>query len=295
MTDWTCSEIPDLTGRVMVVTGATSGIGKETARELAERGAYVVLACRDVDKGRAVRAELAPNTEVRHLDLADLDSVHRFAAELSDWRIDTLINNAGLLSATLQRTAAGHELQFGVNALGHFLLTQLLLRQNNLTDRVVWVASNAHRGDGLDMADLDWRRRRYSPQKAYAASKLAELILAYELQRRFTGSGSHLRSMAAHPGFSSTALFPVEESAVAAVVLRTVMRIPYLAQPAAAGAMPTLFAATVSDLAGGSYVGPGGLRELTGPPRPVGSSARSHDRQLGAQLWRECERLTGLR
>ena len=299
MSAWNLSEMPDLTGRVFVVTGATSGIGLVVARELAERGAYTVMACRDLDRAREVRGRMAPNTEVRHLDLADFDSVRSFAQELSDWRIETLVNNAGVLRPTLERTPSGHETQFATHVLGHVLLTQLLLRQHNLTDRVVWLSSGSHRMGGLDLDDLDWQRRRYSMWRAYGASKLAELMLAYELQRRFTGSGSHLRSMAVHPGFVGTRLFGREHERVrdrlASSVVRLSSRFPVLSQPPDRAALPVLYAATVPDLPGGSYIGPGGPGELTGDPRPVGSSALSHDRELAARLWRTCEKLTGLR
>lgn len=294
MSAWTLADLPDQTGRVFVVTGATSGIGLVTARKLAEHGAYVVLACRDVEKGRAVRATMAPNTEVRRVDLADLDSVRAFADELADWRIETLINNAGVFTDTLQRTAQGHELHFGTNVLGHFLLTQLLLRSGNLTDRVVWLSSTAHRMNALDLDDLDWRRRRFVSWRAYAASKLADLVLAYEQQRRFSGSGSPLRSVAAHPGFSATDLFAHASTPLLAQMVGLIGRVPLISQDAERGSASTLFAATVPDLAGGTYVGPSGPQEMQGPPRPVGSSARSHDRDLGRSLWAACEELTGL-
>ena len=291
--------MPDLTGRVFVVTGATSGIGLVVARELAERGAYTVLACRDLDRAREVRGRMAPNTEVRQLDLADFDSVRSFAQELSDWRIETLVNNAGVLRHSLERTPAGHEVQFATNVLGHFLLTQLMLRQHNLTDRVVWLTSGAHRMGGLDMDDLDWERRRYSAWRAYGGSKLADLILAYELQRRFTGSGSHLRSIAVHPGFAATRLFGRQEESLrdrlTHQVVRFGSRFPVFSQSPDRAALAVLYAATVPDLPGGSYIGPGGPGELAGDPRPVGSSALSHDRELAARLWRTCEKLTGLR
>lgn len=292
MSDWTLADLPDQSGRVVVVTGATSGLGLVTARELARRGAYVVLACRDLDKGARVRAQLPDNTELRRLDLADLDSVRAFAAELADWRIDVLINNAGVYADRLQRTAQGHELQFGTNVLGPFALTQQLLAQGNLTDRVVWLASQAHRSGGLDVDDLDWRSRRFLPWQAYGASKLADLVLAYEQQRRFVTQGSTLRSMAVHPGFSGTSLFAHLSWPLASQAVQLLGRVPILSQDAEAGALPTLFAASVPDLPGGSYIGPGGPAELSGAPRPVGSSAASHDRDLARRLWARCEELS---
>lgn len=295
MAAWGLQDIPDLTGKVAVVTGASSGIGLVTARELAARGAYVVLACRDVGKGEAARATMAANTEVRLLDLADLDSVRSFAAGVHDWRIDILVNNAGVLTDRLARTAAGHEIMFGTNVLGPFLLTQLLLGHGAITDRVVWVASLAHRSGrrGLDLTDLDWHRRRLSPH-AYGATKLADLVLAYEQQRRFVAAGSTLRSLAAHPGWSATNLFAGTASPLAARAVGAFAKLPLLAQSADGGALPTLYAATDPHLAGGTYIGPGGPGELQGAPRPVGSSAASHDRDLAQRLWAACEELTGL-
>lgn len=295
MSPWTLADIPDLSGTVAVVTGASAGIGLVTAKELAARGAYVVLACRDLDRGAAARAAMATNTEVRRLDLADLDSVREFAAGVADWRIDVLVNNAGCLTDQLTRTPQGHELMFGTNVLGPFLLTQLLLRQGNLTDRVVWLSSMAHRqgGRALDLTDLDWHRRRFGPQ-AYGASKLADLILAYEQQRRFVRDGSPLRSIAVHPGWSATNLFATVGPQMLRGAVGLLGRLPLIGQDAAGGALPTLYAATVPDLAGGSYIGPSGPGELQGAPRPVGSSARSHDRALATELWASCEELTGL-
>ena len=199
MSTWTTKDIPDQTGRVFVVTGANSGLGLETTRALVDKGAYVVMACRDTDKGEAARSALdlagPGGAEVRRLDLASLDSVREFAEGVSDWRIETLINNAGLMAVPFSRTADGFETQFGTNVLGHFALTAQLLPR--LTDRVVWLSSLMHRMGRIDLADPNFERRRYNAWVAYGQSKLADLMLAYELERRLTGARSPLRSMAA--------------------------------------------------------------------------------------------------
>lgn len=275
---------------MFVVTGANSGIGREAATELARSGAHVVLACRDRTRAEEAARDIPGSHEVRTLDLADLDSVRAFADGVSDWRIETLVNNAGIMAVPHGRTAQGHELQFGTNVLGHFLLTSLLLPR--LTDRVVWLSSFAHHIGGLRLDDLDFERRRYNTWVAYGQSKLADLMLAYELQRRLTGAGSSLRSMAAHPGYAATNL-QGRSGNWTDTFARGLNKIPFVAQPAQGGALPTLFAATVPDLPGGSYVGPGGLLQQHGAPRTVGSSRASHDRDVAAALWSACEELTG--
>jgi len=291
MTNWTAADIPDQTGRVAIVTGANSGLGLEIARALAGAGAYVVMACRNLEKAHAARMSVPggdDHSEVRELDLADLDSVRAFADGISDWRIDMLINNAGLMAIPKQRTAQGHEMQFGVNVLAPFLLTTRLLPQ--ITDRVVWTSSITHKGGGLDVDDLGWQTRSYSRWKAYSATKLADLMLAYELQRRLLRSGSTVRSMAAHPGWSATELQSRTGTPLDLVMKRVFN--PTFAQGAAAGALPTLYAATVADLPGGSFIGPDGPAEVRGAPRPVGSTKISHDRELAAALWARCEEMT---
>lgn len=287
---WTPAAIPDQTGRTIVVTGANSGIGLVTARELAAKGAHVVFACRDVDKGERARAGLPGSHEVRRLDLADLDSVREFADQLSDWRIDVLVNNAGIMNVPFARTPQGFESQFGTNVLGHFALTAQLLPR--ITDRVVWLSSMAHRFGRIDLQDPNFERRTYRGWTAYGQSKLADLMLAYELQWRLTGAGSTVRSVAAHPGYSATSL-QTRSGTWQDAVGRFANRFPAIASPPESGAQPTLYAATVPDLPGASYVGPGGTGELQGTPRPVSSSSASHDREVARGLWELCERLTG--
>ncbi|MCE3552451.1 oxidoreductase [Pseudonocardia sp. RS11V-5] len=290
MASWTTADIPDQTGRTIAVTGANSGIGLEAARALVAAGAHVVLACRNTVKGEAAAAALtgAGSTEVRELDLADLSSVGRFAAGL-DRPVDVLVNNAGLMAVPGQRTADGFEMQIGTNFLGHFALTGLLLPR--ITDRVVTLSSLMHRIGRIDLDDLTWQRRRYQRWLAYGQSKLADLMFAYELQHRFVAAGSLLRSMAAHPGYAATNL-QTRTGTVQDRFMAAANRV--VAQDAAGGALPTLYAATVPDLPGGTYVGPGGPGETRGAPVPVGSSRASHDREVQRALWERAEALTGV-
>lgn len=290
LANWTTEDIPDQSGRVFVVTGANSGIGFEAAKALCAKGAHVVFACRNVAKADEARALVPGSHETRALDLSDLESVRAFADGVSDWRIETLVNNAGIMAVPQALSAQGYELQFATNVIGHFLLTNLLLPR--LTDRVVTLSSGVHRAGRLDLDDPNFERRRYRPWAAYSQSKLADLMFAYELQRRLTAAGSRLRSVAAHPGYTSTNLQSRTQT-YQDRIMAVGNKIPLIAQSAAMGALPTLYAAIVPDLPGGTYVGPDSFRELRGHPRPVGSSAASHDRTAAAGLWDLCERLTG--
>jgi NAD(P)-dependent dehydrogenase (short-subunit alcohol dehydrogenase family) len=283
--------VPDQTGRTVVVTGGNSGLGFETARRLAAEGAHVVLAVRDRERGDAAARKIGGSTEVQLLDTSSLESVRAFAAGAPD-RIDVLVNNAGVMATDETRTVDGFELQFATNYLGAFALTALLLPR--ITDRVVMTSSLAHYGGRLVFDDLNRTRRRYSRWAAYADSKLADLLFAFDLQARFSEAGSSLRAMAAHPGMAGTNLtrdlhVPAPVSAVSEALLRG------LGQSAAAGAMPTLLAATARDLPGGSYVGPSGIAEVRGAPMVVGSSRSSRKRVLQQRLTAESERLTGVR
>ncbi|MFB7935166.1 MULTISPECIES: oxidoreductase [Streptomyces] len=280
--------LPDLTGRTVVVTGANSGIGLTATDALARAGAHVVLAVRDPERGRAAAATVRGSTEVRRLDLADLSSVREFAEA---WRepLHTLINNAGVMMLPRQHTKDGFEMQFGTNHLGHFALTNLLLP--HITDRVVTVSSGAHRWGGarIGFDDLDLTTG-YTPQRAYAQSKLANLLFTLELQRRLEESGSPVRALAAHPGYAATNL----QSHAANPAARAFMRLGnrFFAQDDRAGALPTLYAAT-QDLPGASYVGPDGLGEMRGAPTLVGRSRAASDPQTARRLWRVSEELTG--
>ena len=285
---WTLTDLPDQAGRTVVVTGANSGLGLVTARVLAAAGALVICACRDVAKGEAAVADLPGRLEVRSLDLADLSSVAAFAAGL-EGPINVLINNAGVMAPPKRYTLDGFEMQFGTNYLGPFALTAQLLPR--ITDRVVSLSSLAHRVGRIRLDDPNWQRG-YQRWLAYGQSKLADLMFAYELQHRLREAGSPVRSVAAHPGYAATNLQSHTES-VQDYLMGFLNKI--VAQSAEAGALPTLYAATVPDLPGGSFVGPGGPGGLHGYPRLVGSSAASHDRTVQRELWTLSERLTGAR
>jgi NAD(P)-dependent dehydrogenase (short-subunit alcohol dehydrogenase family) len=291
MAAWTAKDIPDQTDRTFVVTGANSGLGAETARALAGAGARVVLACRDVAKGEEVAADLGPNAQVRRLDLADLTSVREFVTGLAESHeiIDVLINNAGVMAVPLRRTADGFEMQIGTNHLGHFALTALLLE--HISDRVVTVSSTMHRIGKIDLDDLNWERRRYERWLAYGQSKLANLLFAYELQRRLAAHGSSVKSLAAHPGYSSTNLQYRSESLYGKVVELVT---PIIGQPARMGALPTLYAATAPGVEPAGFYGPDTLFEMRGHPKRVQSNARSHDETVARGLWELSERLCGI-
>ena len=214
---WTAADLPDMTGRTVVVTGASSGIGAATARALAAAGATVVLAVRDVGKGERVAATITGHTEVRELDLASLASVRAFAAVWTG-DLDILVNNAGIMMVPEGRTTDGFERQIGTNHLGPFALTNLLLPR--ITDRIVTVSSNAHERGRIDLDDLNWERRPYRAGQAYSDSKLANLLFTFELQRRLAGAGSSVRALAVHPGMVRTNLFG-HATGVAATLIGT--------------------------------------------------------------------------
>jgi NAD(P)-dependent dehydrogenase (short-subunit alcohol dehydrogenase family) len=285
---WRLSDMPDQSGRVFVITGANSGIGLEAARALSRRGARVVMACRNLAKGEEARTLVGGDSEVRELDLGSLASVRAFA-EAWDGPLDVLVNNAGVMAPPFGRTADGFESQFGTNFLGHFALTGLLLP--HVTDRVVTLSSMAHRMGRIDLRDPNWERRRYRRWSAYGQSKLADLMFAFELQRRLLLAGSPVRSMAAHPGYAATNL---QRFMPAADRMQPVFLRLGLAQDAEGGALPTLYAATAPDLPGGSYVGPSGPAEQSGPPRIVGSSSASRDLDVQRSLWEVGALLTGV-
>ena len=289
MTRWNTDNLPDQSGRTVIVTGANSGIGLAAVRALAGAGAHVVLAVRDVDRGRAAAATATGSTEVRRLDLADLSSVRGFAAEW-DGPIDVLINNAGIMMVPEGKTADGFETQFGTNHLGHFALTNLLLP--HVTDRVVTVSSGAHRwGGGKMYLDNPNLAGIYNPTRAYAQSKLSNLLFTSELQRKLIEAGSSVRANAAHPGWAATNLQSHQKNPVSRAVMLAGNRV--FAQKPEAGALPTLFAAT-QDLPGDSFIGPDGIGEMRGHPKPVGRSDSARNAELAARLWTLSEELTGV-
>ncbi|HEY2491220.1 MAG TPA: oxidoreductase [Streptosporangiaceae bacterium] len=291
---WREPDVPEQAGRTALVTGANSGIGFETARVLAERGAAVVLACRDPGKASAAAARIAAaapraSLSVVRLDLASLASIRAAAEELRAGhdRLDLVINNAGLMMPPYGRTEDGFELQFGTNHLGHFALTGLLLDRMMAVpgSRVVTLSSNGHRMGRIDFGNLQWEHG-YRRPAAYGRSKLANLLFTYELQRRLAAAGAATAALAAHPGTSRTELtrhLPAWMRAGALVVPN---------QSSAMGALPTLRAATDPGAQGGEYYGPAGFGEFTGPARRVQSSARSRDGEAARRLWDESERLT---
>ncbi|MER5788111.1 oxidoreductase [Streptomyces sp. NPDC001980] len=287
---WNASDLPGLSGRTAVVTGANSGLGFTAADALARAGAHVVLAVRDPERGRAAAARVNGSTEVRRLDLADLSSVREFAAGW-DRPLDLLINNAGVMMLPELRTKDGFEMQFGTNHLGHFALTNLLLPY--LTDRVVTVSSGLHRGgDGVIHFEDVNLKGAYNPTRAYAQSKLANLLFVLELQRRLAEAGSRVRALAAHPGYAATNLQSHTANPLARLGMRVGNRL--FAQDDRAGTLPTLYAAT-QDLPGASYVGPDGLGEMRGAPTLVGRSAAASDPAAARRLWTLSEELTGVR
>jgi NAD(P)-dependent dehydrogenase (short-subunit alcohol dehydrogenase family) len=298
---WTADQIPDQTGRVAVVTGANSGIGLPAARDLAGAGARVVLACRNVDKGAAARREIeaaVPDAavEVGELDLGSLDSVRAFAERFSadHDRLDLLINNAGVMAPPRGETSDGFELQFGTNHLGHFALTGLLIgaMEGRADARVVTVTSSAHWYGRINFDNLHGERR-YSRWLAYGQSKLANILFALELDRRLRAAASAIRSLAAHPGYAATKLQSTGPPALESVVFAVSNRV--FAQSADMGALPTLYAATYPGLEGGTLVGPGGIAEQRGHPKPVKPRGVAHDEALAQRLWEVSEELTGVR
>jgi NAD(P)-dependent dehydrogenase (short-subunit alcohol dehydrogenase family) len=290
MATFNVADIPDLTGKTVIVTGANSGIGQAAARALAGAGARVVSAVRDTEKGKAAAAATPGLTEVRELDLASLDSVRAFAAGW-DGPIDLLINNAGVSGPSLSRTADGFESKFGTNHLGHFALTNLLLEY--ITGRVVTVASQAERFARLDFDDLNWERRPNAPSRAYNDSKLANLLFTAELQRRLTAAGSDVLANAAHPGLVATNIYHHDGPRRPSDFLWAVA-IRLLAQDAEHGALPVLYAA-VADVPGNSFAGPSHLAHMRGAPELIARSAAAQDPDLARRLWTVSEQLTAVR
>jgi NAD(P)-dependent dehydrogenase (short-subunit alcohol dehydrogenase family) len=289
---WTFDDIPDQTGRIAVVTGANTGIGLETVRMLAQKGARVVLACRSPEKGEAAALRIAADLSIGSatfapLDLSDLDSVAAFAGSFAaaNPRLDLLVNNAGVMVPPLGRTKQGFELQFGTNHLGHFALTARLLPllERSAGARIVVVTSTAQNIGRIDFADLNWERRPYSAWSAYAQSKLANMMFALELRRRLVRAGSALRVTAAHPGWTATDLQRTSG------VVRFLN--PLFAMKPHDGALPTLRAATDPSAESGSYWGPSRFAEMNGPPDRARIAERAKDETVAQRLWDDSEKL----
>lgn len=301
---WTAQHIPRCDGKTVLITGANSGLGFEAARLLAARGAAVIMAVRTRAKGEAATSQIraaVPGAQVQlaTLDLADLASIGRFAEDIRDShdRLDALINNAGVMAIPRRLTADGFETQFGTNHLGHFALTGLLLPllQRTPAARVVTMSSGVHVLGRINFADLQ-SQHGYSDWRAYAQSKLANLLFAYELQRRLAWAGAGAISLAAHPGYAATNLQLVGPAMYRSKGRQAMMSASnrIVAQSAAMGALPAVYAATAPSAQGGEYYGPGGPFGIRGFPGRVGSSSASHDQAVAAQLWQVSEELTGV-
>jgi NAD(P)-dependent dehydrogenase (short-subunit alcohol dehydrogenase family) len=298
---WTAEHIPAQNGRVAVITGANSGLGLVTARELARKGAHTVLACRNQAKGEEARRAIvtrAPTAQVElaELDLASLGSVRTFAERLRSEHdgIDLLINNAGVMAPPRGTTADGFELQFGTNHLGHFALTGLVIDMLEGRDdaRVVTLSSGAHRIGRIAFDNLSGERR-YFRWRAYGQSKLANLLFALELDRRLRAAGSSVKSVAAHPGYASTNLQHAGPTRLDELLMIVPNKV--VAQSDEMGALPTLYAATEPGIEGGTYVGPDGLAEQRGHPKEVSPNAAARDEEVARRLWEVSEEMTGVR
>ncbi|MFF8961003.1 oxidoreductase [Streptomyces sp. NPDC014894] len=297
---WTAGQIPDQTERVFVVTGANSGLGLATTRALARKGAHVILAVRDEDKGRRAVAGITADQpdarlEVRRLDLADLDSVRAFADRLrSDHaRLDVLVNNAGVMAPPRTLSAQGHELQFAANHLGHFALTGLLVDQlaAGTNPRVITVSSTNHRQGRIFFDDLSGERK-YSPMGFYNQSKFANAVFGWELHRRLTAAGSPVRSVLAHPGYTSTNLQTSSPVGMVKLLFGSILK--PLAQSPEQGALSQLYAATAPGVESGQFIGPDGMGELRGAPKRVQLAPSAADTETGRRLWELSERLTSV-
>ena len=302
---WTLDEMPDLTGKRALVTGVTAGLGEHTVLELARRGAEVIMAARTESKLTVAvddvrRALPRAKVEPLILDLADLSSVHRAAEEAAAYGpLDLLVNNAGVMATPNRRTVDGFDLQFGTNHLGHFALTGLLFPQLVASGdaRVVTVASLAHRlARHVPVSDPREPKKRYRKWIAYGESKLANLLFAFELDRRARQAGLPVGSMAAHPGYASTELvsggLQLSGRSPIAMIVEGATRL--LGQSSARGALPTLMAATMPGLPGATYIGPNGPGEMRGAPVVVGSTSAARDEEMAAQVWAMSEGATGV-
>lgn len=301
---WTTADIPDLTGKVIIVTGANSGLGYEDSKEFARKGAYTIMACRDMDKAQdalvQIHAEVPDaRVEVMQLNLASLKSIHQFAeAFIKKYdRLDVLVNNAGIMMCPYAITEDGFESQFGTNHLGHFALTGLLIDLLRKTpgSRVVNLSSIAHRMGKMDFDNSMYQKGKgYSSSRAYGRSKLANLLFTYELQRRFQEAGADTIAVAAHPGSANTDLDRYLLTKSFFRLLKSVLS-RLATQSAAMGALPTIRAAVDPHVTGGQYYGPKGFLQQRGYPVVVNSSKASHNMADAQQLWQISEQLTGVR
>ena len=300
--NWTTDNVPDLKGKVIIVTGANGGLGFEAAKEFSRKGAQTILACRSVDKGEVALARIqseipGAQAEIIKLDLISQTSIHKFANEIKAKydHLDVLVNNAGISFVPYSKTEDGFESQLAINHLGHFALTGLLLGVILKTpgSRVVNISSVAHRFGSMDLDNLMFENGKdYSPARAYGRSKLANLLFTYELQRRFELSGSDAIAVAAHPGYSDTNLFRSIENKWFIKLLAPLTK--RMTQSAAMGALPSIRAAVDPGVTGGQYYGPNGFMEQKGPPIVVDSTSASHNEVVARRLWEASEKLTGV-
>lgn len=293
---WTAEQIDDQTGRVAIVTGANTGIGLEAARELARKGATVVIASRNEAKAEAAAADIrqdkpAGEIVVMVLDLADLSSVRKFAGAFRDRfnRLDLLVNNAGVMMPPESKTADGFELQFGTNHLGHFALTGLLLDMLLATEgsRIVNVSSTAHAYGSMDLDDPNWEERPYKEMASYGQSKLANMLFNLELQRRLEAAGSPMLAVACHPGWTSTDL--QRHSGLISFFN------PFFGMKPPQGALPTLYAATSDEVVANGYYGPHGWMQMRGYPVAVESTDAAKEVETAHRLWEMSEQMTGIK
>lgn len=300
---WSFKDIPDLSGKVIIVTGGNSGLGYESVKAFAQKGAEVILASRSIEKGEDAKNKImqeVPGAKINimHLDLGDLESIKKFSTDFQKkfGRLDVLLNNAGIMMTPYFETKDGFEGQFGTNHLGHFALTGQLM--NTLTEtsgsRIVNVSSNIHKRGKIDFANLQYKNGQdYTPIKSYGRSKLANLLFTYEMQRKLELAGKDTISVAAHPGFAMTNLSRHLEKKWLVKLLRPLM--VSMAQDQAMGALPQIRAAVDSEVKGSQYFGPGGKNEMKGYPVLVSSNGESHNIENAARLWEESEKLTGIR
>ena len=274
MAKWTTAEMPAMTGKTVVVTGGSSGIGLIAAREFATAGAHVIVAVRNIQKGQNAARTMSGDVEVRLLDVSDLTSIRDFATKWTG-HLDILVNNAGIMDVPLTRTTDHLDLQTATNSFGPFLLTNLLLP--HVTDRVVWVTSQLHRMGHLNIDDINWETRPYKPMDAYNDSKLQVILFSLELQRQLTAAGSKVRSVLAHPGIATTALAVHSSS-------NAINRFSFFLNDPEHGALPTLFAAT-QNVSGNAYVGPNGPGSIKGHPKVRKPSRAGLDGASAKKLW----------
>lgn len=302
MTQWTAKDIPDLNDKVVIVTGGNSGLGFYSVRDMAAKGAIVIMASRNPHKAKAAITEIKtklPDAKVEHipLDLADLDSIRQFAEKFRNqyMRLDILMNNAGVMAIPHDTTADGFEMQFGTNHLGHFALTghlfEMLLSTSD--SRVVNVSSGYHHQGEINFDDL-MGDKGYQRWTAYAQSKLANLLFTLELERKLKAMNADTISVGAHPGYAATNLQPnsAGQNRFMKMIMSTMNMI--FAQSAEMGALPQLYAATAPDVKGGEYYGPTGMMEMRGHPGPVEMNKKARDKEVAERLWKVSEELTGV-